>query len=104
MIGLTVDVVSRPWRGEGYRAPEAVLRTDLRTFRDVIEQFRADRGEYPRSLTALVDEGYLRSIPVDPMTKRSETWVVTKNGDGRAVNIHSGSTMRGSDGKRYSEW
>ena len=103
-IGLTCGVVSRAWRGGGDKAREAVLRTDLRTFRDVILQFRADRGEYPRSLTALVEEGYLRSIPVDPMTKSSETWILTMDGKGGAVNVHSGSTERGSDGRRYSEW
>ena len=104
LIGLTCGVVTRAWRGRGDKAPEAVLRTDLRTFRDVIEQFRADRGESPRSLTALVEEGYLRSIPVDPMTKSSETWVVSLDREGGVVNVHSRSTARGSDGRRYSEW
>lgn len=91
----------------GMKAKEAVLRTDLRTFRDVIDQFHSDRGVYPSSLEALVEEGYLRAIPVDPITKSAATWVSVLRIGGaerQIVNVRSGSTARGSDGRRYSEW
>jgi general secretion pathway protein G len=104
VIGLTCGLASGAWPGEGDRGREATLRTDLRTFRDVIGQFRADRGEYPPSLAALVEEGYLRAIPVDPMTESSETWVLSRGGRGGVVNVRSASTERGSDGRRHSEW
>ncbi|MBZ0112331.1 MAG: type II secretion system GspH family protein [Thermoanaerobaculia bacterium] len=58
------------------RAQEAALKTDLRTFRDVIDQHYGDQGYYPPSLEALVEEGYLRKIPPDPVTKSDETWIV----------------------------
>lgn len=57
------------------KAKEAVLKTDLRTFRDVIDQYYADKGHYPTTLDALVEDGYLRAIPKDPFTRRSDTWV-----------------------------
>jgi general secretion pathway protein G len=100
------------------KAKEAVLRTDLRTFRDVIDQYYADKGKYPASLEALVEDGYLRAIPIDPMTKSADTWVaqyeepkldeVPPESDGEAepgiMDVHSGSELVGSDGRPYSEW
>ena len=91
----------------GHGAREAVLRTDLRTFRDVIAQYREDRGAYPGSLEALVREGYLRMIPVDPITKSSASWTVDRvTVDGRTgiADVHSGADERGSDGRKYSQW
>jgi general secretion pathway protein G len=100
------------------KAKEAVLRTDLRTFRDVIDQYYADKGKYPATLDALVSDGYLRTIPRDPMTKATDTWVPQfeepkldappTEGEAEAgpgiMDVHSGSDQTGSDGRPYSEW
>ncbi len=55
---------------------ESSLRSNLRTFRKVIDLYKADRGRYPESLDALVREGYLRFIPHDPITRRADTWIL----------------------------
>ena len=52
-----------------------MLKEDLYAFRSCIDQYLADKGHYPSSIDDLVDEGYLRRIPVDPMTKSADTWV-----------------------------
>ena len=52
------------------QAREAVLKEDLFQFRKLIDQYYQDKGKYPASLQTLVDEKYLRTIPVDPMTNR----------------------------------
>jgi general secretion pathway protein G len=100
------------------RAKEAVLKTDLRTFRSVIDQYHADRGKYPASLEVLVEEGYLRQIPVDPVTRSADTWVPIFEElapeeelpgiDGELagpgiVDVRSGATGTGRDGREYSE-
>lgn len=59
------------------RASEAVLRTNLHTLRDVIDQYHGDRKRYPESLRALVDAGYLRKVPLDPYTRSDSTWQIT---------------------------
>ena len=56
------------------RAREAVLKEDLFRMRDAIDQYFADRVEYPESLDRLVSEGYLRTIPQDPFTGSGTTW------------------------------
>lgn len=89
------------------RAREAALRQDLKTMRDAIEQFHADRGIYPNTLGDLVSNRYLRSIPADPITESAETWVVTpptEPGQGAVYDIHSGAEGVAHDGTAFAEW
>src|SRR6188472_1835633 len=58
------------------RARETVLRQNLAALRDAIDKFNADRGRYPADLAELARERYLREVPRDPVTDRSDTWVV----------------------------
>ncbi len=87
------------------KAREAVLRTHLKTLRDVLGQYRGDKGHPPESLQALVDEGYLRQLPVDPFTKRRDTWVPAYGPTSKGVvGVRSGSSRRGLDGRSYRDW
>jgi general secretion pathway protein G len=102
------------------KAAEAVLKSDLRTFRDAIDQFHADQGYYPPTLEALVEEGYFRAMPVDPITKRSDTWVeiydepdpdfipaetdLPEDGQPGIVDVRSGSMILSVSGTPYYEW
>ena len=56
------------------RSKEAVMKEDLFRMRDALDQYYADKGRYPVDLTALVTDGYLRQVPVDPITGSSESW------------------------------
>lgn len=96
------------------RAREAALKENLFTFRSMIDQYYADKGNYPDSLETLVTDGYIRKVPVDPFTKSSETWQLTyaeaddEEGAEEAapgiVDVHSGSTETALDGTAYSSW
>ena len=92
------------------QAKESVLRDDLFQLRKMLDQYAADKGQLPQSLDDLVSAGYVREIPVDPMTDRAE-WNPTFGPDptsaegGQGVtDVHSLSTDLGSDGRPYSEW
>jgi general secretion pathway protein G len=74
VIGILAAIALPRMRDTPRRAAEATLKTDLRVFRDVIDQYYGDKGHYPSSLEALVDDGYLRRIPLDPITKSADTW------------------------------
>lgn len=120
IIGILATIAMPALKDVPTRAREAVLKTNLRTFRDVIDQHYGDKGRYPKSLGALVDEGYLRKIPVDPMTKSAETWVPVyeeldpdnppaeaEGGDELApgiVDVRSGAEGNSLDGTPYGEW
>ena len=74
IIGLLVSIALPQYRNAQLKAKEAVLRENLFRMREVIDQYKADKGKYPISLRTLVDEGYLRKMPFDPMTGRDDTW------------------------------
>ena len=90
---------------------EAVLKTDLRTMRDAIDNYTLDKQAAPQSIDDLQQAGYLRSVPVDPMT-RAKDWVpqfdsVVLSPDQTTtgmVDVHSSSSQVSSEGTPYNEW
>src|SRR5262245_44130698 len=62
------------YRNSFVRANEAVLKEDLCRMREAIDQYYADKGQYPTALDALATDGYLRKLPDDPFTRSSGTW------------------------------
>ena len=94
------------------RSKETVLRNNLTEMRRTIDQFTADKKKAPQTLQDLVDGGYYREIPVDPITNSRETWeVVTdssiaspdQTGSG-ITDVHSGATTVSSEGTPYNTW
>jgi general secretion pathway protein G len=88
-------------------ARETILADNLRNTRAVIDQYRADTGRYPDSLEQLVEKKYLPTVPVDPITGSSDTWVVVPPEDssqGGVFNLHSGAPGNDRGGRPYQEW
>ena len=90
---------------------ESVLRSNLSTLRSVISQYTLDKQKAPQSLDDLVQAGYLRQIPVDPMTKETNWEVVQEDvmlavdqQDPGITDVHSASSGTASDGTAYSTW
>lgn len=116
LIGILATMVVPNLRTTPQKAKEAVLKSDLHTFRNVIDQFFADRGHYPEDLQELVDKGYLRAIPKDPFTNSKETWEVIYATDVGQEDDISGTGKRGIydvksgaegvalDGSPFREW
>ena len=94
------------------RSREAVLKTDLFNLRDGIDQFYADKGQYPGTLDELVSSGYLRRVQDDPFTMSNSTWqVVPSEPDPTnptaapgVYDVKSGSDAMALDGTKYSDW
>ncbi len=109
VIGILLTLAQPSFTSSVQRAKEATLKENLFIFRDVIDQYYADYGEYPPTLEALVDGLYLRKIPKDPITGSDTTWAVVyaTNEDGEEEGIFdvlSGSDEIGLDGTPYSDW
>ena len=93
-------------------AREAVLKEDLHTLRAAIDSYTMDKQKAPQSLDDLIQDGYLKSMPEDPMTKSATTWVTDSSDamhsldqtDPGIDDIHSGSEETGSDGQPYNTW
>ncbi|PWU12084.1 MAG: general secretion pathway protein GspG [Terriglobia bacterium] len=94
------------------RAKESVLKNNLFTIRTVIDNYTYDKQKAPQSLQDLVSDGYLREIPVDPMTSSNQSWKVIMEDATQSVDqsqpgiwdIRSGSDKMGLDGTPYSDW
>ena len=94
------------------RAKEATLREDLHTMRTAIDSYTIDKEKAPDALDDLVQAGYLKSIPVDPITSSSETWMTGMSDTMTDINetqgglddVHSGSQALASDGTTYNTW
>jgi general secretion pathway protein G len=94
------------------KAKESVLKQDLFTLRQVIDQYTLDKQRAPQSLQDLVAAGYLKLVPVDPFTARNDTWAVEQEDITQSPeqtepgisDVHSGSNLVGSDGTAYSSW
>ncbi len=89
------------------RSREAVLKQDLTTLRESIDKFYGDTGRYPETLAVLVEKHYLRSIPVDPIGRTADRWIVVSSDDpddGGVKDVRSGAEGTGEDGVPYAEW
>ena len=90
-----------------HRSREAVLKQDLTTLRESIDKFYGDTGKYPETLAALVANHYLRSIPVDPIAKSAEKWIVVNSDDpddGGIKDVKSGAEGTSESGVPYGAW
>ena len=93
-------------------AREAVLHEDLFRMRDAIDQYYADKGQYPSTLDALVSDGYVRKIPDDPFTRSNSTWQTipaepdpnNPTAEPGVYDVKSGSDGTALDGSKYSDW
>ena len=89
------------------RAKEATLRQDLNLIRESIDKFYADNGVYPKDLEDLVERKYIRKLPVDPITERTDTWLITSPElplEGQVYEINSGAPGTAKDGSKYADW
>ena len=91
-------------------ARETVLREDLFQFRKGIDQYSADKGKLPQSLDDLVTAGYVREIPVDPITEQKDWTTITgedpysSEGGSGVTDVHSSSSETSTEGTPYSDW
>ena len=89
------------------RARETVLRDDLSIMREAIDKYYADLNQYPDTLAALVDKHYVRSLPVDPFTKVTDSWslILSEDPDHPGIrDLHSGSDQAAADGTPLNSW
>lgn len=94
------------------RAKESVLRQNLFTIRTVIDEFTYDKQKAPQTLEDLVKEGYLRQVPVDPITGSNSSWKIIMEESGNSVSqsepgiwdVKSASEKKSLEGTPYSEW
>ena len=112
IIGILAMVAIPKYNAAILHAKEAVLKEDLHTLRAAIDSYTMDKQKAPQALDDLIQDGYLKVVPVDPMTNSSTTWATDSSDSMHSLDqtdpgiddIHSGSDETGSDGQPYNTW
>ena len=107
IIGTLLAIVAPRYFGSIEHARETALKQDLAVMREAIGQFHGDVNRYPDNLNELVAKRYLKRIPVDPITERSDTWLAVAHPDPNVPGMYdviSGAEGVGRDGTPYQSW
>jgi general secretion pathway protein G len=114
LIGILVGLGLPQFKNATKRAREATLKENLYILRKLINQYQVDKGKYPQSLTTLVEDEYLYSIPADPITRSADTWVeipqvltMEEMAAGTMpgiMDVQSGSDDISTEGTAYNTW
>jgi general secretion pathway protein G len=112
IIGILATLAVPAFKASIVAAKEAVLREDLHVMREAIDSYTMDKQKAPQSLDDLVQEGYLKKIPKDPMTDQTDSWVTDTSDSLHSLDqtdpgiddVHSGAQETGTDGQPYNTW
>ncbi len=112
IIGILVSIAIPTYQKSLIRANETVLRSNLFTLRTMIDEYTYDKQKGPQTLQELVDQGYLREVPMDPITKSNQSWKIIMEDALSSVSqtepgifdVRSGSDQKSLEGTMYSEW
>jgi general secretion pathway protein G len=110
VVFATIGMVQ--YRQSVVYARESVLRDDLFKMKEAIDQYYADKNQYPPALEDLVTSGYLRAIPKDPFTNATDSWITVPaepdptnpSATAGIYDVKSGSEATALDGSRYADW
>ncbi len=112
LIAILAGIALGSYQAAITRSKEAVLKENIFRLRSAIDQYYADKGQYPTILDDLASDGYLRSLPEDPFTGSADTWqTIMAEFDPRdpsaepgIYDVRSGSAQVAIDGSNYADW
>ena len=106
VLAILASMVAPRYLSRVDDARETVLRQNLVGLRTAIDQFYRDKARYPETLDELVTQRYIRAVPLDPITKKLDSWVLIppKESAKGVFDVKSGATQRARDGSDYASW
>jgi general secretion pathway protein G len=109
ILALLISIAVPRYFAHIERAKEATLKQDLSVMRDAIDKFYGDKGRYPDALEELVDQRYIRNVPLDPITESGTTWTVVpppadSDAKGNVYDVKSGAAGTATDGSAFADW
>ena len=112
IISILVSIAVPIYQKSLLRTKESLLKNNLFTLRTVIDEYTFDKKKAPQTLEDLVSEGYLRAVPIDPITGNNLAWrlimedavsMVDQTQPG-IFDVRSGSDLKSLEGTSYAEW
>ena len=112
IISILVSIAVPLYQKSLLRTKESLLKNNLFTLRTVIDEYTYDKQKAPQALQDLVTEGYLRDVPMDPMTGNNTSWRIVMEDAVQSVDqtepgifdVHSGSDKTSLEGTPYTDW
>lgn len=104
IVALLLTIALPRYFGSLDKSKDIALRENLKVLRVTLDKFYADKGRYPDSLGELVEQKYLRAVPVDPVTDSALTWILipSKEADTKGIaDVKSGAPGASKDGRGY---
>ena len=112
IISILIAIAVPLYQKSLLRTKESLLKNNLFTMRTVIDEYTFDKQKAPQSLDDLVSEGYLRAVPLDPITNSSQSWRLIMEDAVTSIDqtmpgiydVRSGSDLKSLEGTPYSDW
>ncbi|MFM0202897.1 prepilin-type N-terminal cleavage/methylation domain-containing protein [Paraburkholderia fungorum] len=107
IVATLLSIVAPRYVHQTDRAKEAALKANLSVLRRALDEHYSDTGKYPETLSALTERHYLRALPADPVTGRSDSWVPVQGADDddkTIIDVKSGARGKALDGTEYKTW
>ncbi|MFM0133376.1 type II secretion system protein [Paraburkholderia sediminicola] len=107
IVATLLSIVAPRYIHQTDRAKEAALKANLSVLRRALDEYYSDTGTYPERLSSLAERHYLRTLPLDPVTNRSDSWVPVPGADEddkTIVDVKSGAQGKALDGTEYNSW
>ena len=104
IVALLLTIALPRYFGSVEKSKDVALQENLKVLRISLDKFYSDRGRYPETLDELVEQKYLRSVPVDPVTESSSSWLLLSSEDKETkgiVDVKSGAHGKRADGSAY---
>lgn len=104
LIALLLTIALPRYLGSLDHSKEVALKEDLKVLRLTLDKYYADKGHYPTTLDELIDQKYLRNVPIDPMTDSPQTWILVSSKDSDVkgiIDIKSGAVGIDKSGQSY---
>lgn len=107
IVATLLSIVAPRYIHQTDRAREAALKANLAVLRRALDDYYGDNGHYPEKLSALTEHHYLRALPIDSVTNRTDTWIAVEGVDEdekTIVDVKSGAPSTALDGTEYRSW
>ena len=107
IIALLLTVALPRYFGSLDKSKDVALKENLQVLRVTLDKFYADKGRYPARLDELVEQKYLRGVPMDPVTESASTWILVDaedEGPQGIADVKSGAQGMSVEGVPYASY
>jgi len=107
IVALLLSIALPRYFGSLEKSKDVALQENLQVLRVTLDKYYADKGHYPDALEELVEQKYLRAVPIDPITESANSWILIPSREAEIkgiADIKSGAAGQTKAGRRYESF